>query len=49
MWGKKKKKLTKAEEDKKSGYQEKDKIFNNTYGEQDLGGQKLMIYQDKIK
>jgi hypothetical protein len=41
MWGKKKKKLTKAEEDKKSGYQEKDKIFNNTYGEQDLGGQKI--------
>jgi len=30
MWGKKKKKLTKAEEDKKSGYQEKEKIFNNT-------------------
>ena len=41
MWGKKKKKLTKAEEDKKSGYQEKDKIFNNTYGEQDLSGQKI--------
>ena len=41
MWGKKKKKLTKAEDDKKSGYQEKDKIFNNTYGEQDLGGQKI--------
>ena len=41
MWGKKKKKLTKAEDDKKSGYQEKDKIFNNTYGEQDLSGQKI--------
>tara|TARA_B100000900_G_scaffold407363_1_gene419947 strand:+ start:304 stop:798 length:495 start_codon:yes stop_codon:yes gene_type:complete len=41
MWGKKKKKLTKAEDDKQSGYQEKDKIFNNTYGEQDLSGQKI--------
>jgi len=41
MWGKKKKKLTKAEDDKKSNYQEKDKIFNNTYGEQDLSGQKI--------
>lgn len=41
MWGKKKKKLTKAEDDKKSNYEEKDKIFNNTYGEQDLSGQKI--------
>lgn len=41
MWGKKKNKLTKAEDDKQSGYQEKDKIFNNTYGEQDLSGQKI--------
>ena len=36
MWGKKKKPLTKGEDDKKSKYEEKDKIFNNTYGEQDL-------------
>ena len=41
MWGKKKKVLTKGEDDKKSKYEEKDKIFNNTYGEQDLGGQKI--------
>ena len=41
MWGKKKKKLTQAEDDKKSNYEEKDKIFNNTYGEQDLSGQKI--------
>ena len=41
MWGKKKKVLTKGEDDKKSGHVEKDKIFNNTYGEQDLGGQKI--------
>ena len=41
MWGKKKKKLTKAEDDKKSNYEEKDKIFNNKYGEQDLSGQKI--------
>ena len=39
MWGKKKKKLTKSEDDKQSGYQEKDKIFNNTYGVLALGGQ----------
>ena len=41
MWGKKKKTLTKAEDDKKSGYVEKDKIFNNTYGEQDLSQNKI--------
>tara|TARA_B100001758_G_C18236083_1_gene517984 strand:- start:41 stop:535 length:495 start_codon:yes stop_codon:yes gene_type:complete len=41
MWGRKKKKLTKAEDDKKSKFVEKDKIFNNTYGEQDLSGQKI--------
>ena len=41
MWGRKKKKLSKGEDDKKSKYQEKDKIFNNTYGEQDLSGQKI--------
>ena len=41
MWGKKKKALTKGEDDKKSKFVEKDKIFNNTYGEQDLGGQKI--------
>jgi len=41
MWGKKKKPLTKGEDDKKSKFVEKDKIFNNTYGEQDLGGQKI--------
>ena len=31
-----KKKLTKAEDDKKSKFVEKDKIFNNTYGEKSL-------------
>jgi len=36
MWGRIKKKLTKGEDDKKSGHIERDKIFNNTYGEQDL-------------
>lgn len=36
MWGKKKTVLTKGEDDKQSGHVEKDKIFNNTYGEQDL-------------
>ena len=41
MWGKKKKALTKGEDDKQSKFVEKDKIFNNTYGEQDLGGQKI--------
>ena len=41
MWGKKKKPLTKGEDDKQSKFVEKDKIFNNTYGEQDLGGQKI--------
>jgi len=41
MWGKKKKVLSKSEDDKKSKYEEKDKIFNNSYGEQDLGGQKI--------
>ena len=41
MWGRKKKKLTKGEDDKKSKYEEKDKIFNNSYGEQDLSGQKI--------
>lgn len=41
MWGKKKKVLTKGEDDKKSSHVEKDKIFNNTYGEQDLGQGKI--------
>ena len=41
MWGKKKKVLTKGEDDKKSGHVEKDKIFNNTYGEQDLSQGKI--------
>ena len=41
MWGKKKKTLTKGEDDKKSGHVEKDKIFNNTYGEQDLSLHKI--------
>jgi len=43
MWGKKKK--PKLDKDgnpiKKSSYEEKDKIFNNTYGEQDLSGQPI--------
>tara|TARA_R110000772_G_scaffold49185_1_gene113257 strand:- start:254 stop:748 length:495 start_codon:yes stop_codon:yes gene_type:complete len=41
MWGKKKKVLTKGEDDKQSGHVEKDKIFNNTYGEQDLSQGKI--------
>ena len=41
MWGKKKKALTKGEDDKKSGHVERDKIFNNTYGEQDLSLNKI--------
>ena len=41
MWGKKKKALTKGEDDKKSKFVEKDKIFNNTYGEQDLSQGKI--------
>jgi len=41
MWGKKKKVLTKGEDDKKSGFVERDKIFNNTYGEQDLSQGKI--------
>jgi hypothetical protein len=43
MWGKKKKVLTKSEDDKQSQstYVEKDKIFNNTYGDQDLSQNKI--------
>ena len=44
MWGKKKKTLTKGEDDKKSGHVERDKIFNNTYGEQDLSLNKIKHY-----
>jgi hypothetical protein len=42
MWGRKKKGTTKKPKDtEESKYEEKDKIFNNTYGEQDLSGQNI--------
>ena len=42
MWGRKKKGATKKPKDtEESKYEEKDKIFNNTYGEQDLSGQNI--------